>query len=57
MKYEVDNCGCCGACVPVCPHQLLELTENEIIISEGCQKCGNCQIICPLGAFKMEDSK
>jgi ferredoxin len=56
MKYEADNCGCCGACVPVCPHQLLELTENEIIISEGCQKCGNCQIICPLGALNMDGS-
>jgi ferredoxin len=54
MKYKADNCGYCGACVAVCPNQLLELNENEIAISEGCQNCGNCQIVCPLGALIME---
>ncbi len=55
MKYQSDNCGYCGACVAVCPHQILELTENEITISNGCDECGNCTIVCPLGALILED--
>ena len=55
MKYELEICGYCGACVAVCPHELLELTENEIIILEGCEDCGQCIMVCPLGALKQED--
>ncbi|MGA2676705.1 MAG: 4Fe-4S binding protein [Methanobacterium sp.] len=56
MKYLIENCGCCGACVAVCSNKLLELNENEIIIREGCDNCGRCEIVCPLGAIIMEDS-
>jgi ferredoxin len=54
MKYEVDSCGYCGACVAVCPHKLLELIENEIITGEGCEDCGKCLMVCPLGALSLE---
>lgn len=55
IEYQRDNCGYCGACVPVCPQQILELTENELTISEGCDDCGNCTVVCPLGALTLED--
>ncbi|MGV8144828.1 MAG: 4Fe-4S dicluster domain-containing protein [Methanothermobacter sp.] len=57
MKYKADYCAFCGACVAVCPHELLELIENSIKIAQGCDECGNCTIICPLGAMVQEDSK
>ncbi|MEN6593254.1 MAG: 4Fe-4S dicluster domain-containing protein [Methanobacterium sp.] len=55
IKYQRDNCGYCGACVTVCSQQILELTENEVTKGTGCDECGNCTIICPLGAFTRED--
>lgn len=57
MKYKADYCAFCGACVAVCPHELLELIENSIKIAQGCDECGNCTIICPLGVMVQEDSK
>jgi ferredoxin len=56
MKYLIESCGCCGACVAVCSNKLLELTENEIIIREGCNNCGRCEKVCPLGAMISEDA-
>ena len=54
MKYKADYCGYCGACVTVCPHEILKLIENGIIIGTGCDDCGNCTIVCPLGAMVRE---
>ncbi|MGF7119360.1 4Fe-4S binding protein [Methanobacterium oryzae] len=52
MKFDIERCGCCGACVGVCPNNSLELTENRIIIeNDKCNDCGRCNIVCPLGAF------
>jgi len=55
MRYYMDSCGYCGACVAVCPNKILELTENQIIISRGCDNCGKCFMVCPLGALIPED--
>lgn len=55
MEYQRDNCGYCGACVSVCPQQILKLTEYEVIKGTGCDECGNCAIVCPLGAFIREE--
>jgi ferredoxin len=57
MRYVVESCGYCGACVAVCSNKLLELTENEIIIREGCKNCGRCEKVCPLGALISEDAR
>ncbi len=48
MEYQRDNC---GACVAVCPQQILKLNENQVTKDPGCDECGNCTIVCPLGAF------
>lgn len=53
MEYQRENCGYCGACVTVCPKQILELTENEITVANGCDECGNCTVVCPLGALTL----
>ena len=57
MRYVVESCGYCGACVAVCSNKLLELTENEIIIREVCKNCGRCEKVCPLGALISEDAQ
>jgi ferredoxin len=57
MKYLVESCGYCGACVAVCSNKLLELTEIEIIIKEGCNDCGRCEMVCPLGALILEEDQ
>lgn len=55
MKFDIEKCGYCGACISVCPNGSLELTENKIIIENNkCDDCGRCSIICPLGAFLAE---
>jgi len=52
MKFDIERCGYCGACVSVCPNGSLELTENILIIkNDNCEDCRRCMIICPLGAF------
>lgn len=52
MKFDIEKCGYCGACVSVCPNNSLELIESRVIIENNkCDDCGRCSIVCPLGAF------
>jgi len=55
LKFFADRCGFCGACVAVCPQRLLEVGETRFKIQGDCKNCGNCSIVCPLGAIIMED--
>jgi ferredoxin len=57
MKYDIEKCGYCGACVSVCPNDVLELTECEIIVNAKCEDCGICTVVCPLGALVLEGEK
>lgn len=58
MKFDAEMCGYCGACVSVCHNNILELTESGIIIeTSNCDDCGQCTIVCPLGAFTLEVKK
>ncbi|AUB57283.1 ferredoxin [Methanobacterium sp. MZ-A1] len=52
MKISAEQCGCCGVCVAVCPHNILELSSMMIITHEGCENCNLCMVVCPLGAIK-----
>ncbi|MCK9152169.1 4Fe-4S binding protein [Methanobacterium alcaliphilum] len=52
MKFLENRCGYCGACVSVCPLNILEHDEWKIILKEGCKQCGNCIEVCPLGAIE-----
>ncbi len=55
MKFDIEKCGYCGACVSVCPNNSLELIESRVIIENNkCDDCGRCSIVCPLGAFLEE---
>ncbi|MBM4240597.1 MAG: 4Fe-4S dicluster domain-containing protein [Euryarchaeota archaeon] len=54
MNLITEKCGLCGACASVCPNNVLELEENEIIQKKGCDNCETCTIVCPLGALFLE---
>lgn len=49
------KCGYCGACVSVCPTDVIELVGTWIRIDEeNCNTCKACVNICPVGALKLE---
>ncbi|HOI40717.1 MAG TPA: 4Fe-4S binding protein [Methanobacterium sp.] len=52
MIISAEKCGYCGACVAVCPQNILELWEMKITVNDGCEKCDFCLVVCPLGAIK-----
>jgi ferredoxin len=54
MKIITDQCGYCGACVAVCPQNILILFEGGVTMINGCENCGDCSLVCPLGALSPE---
>lgn len=51
MKHDKSICMRCGACVSVCPFNVLEL-EYELMVGEGCSECGDCAAVCPVDAIR-----
>lgn len=54
MIISAELCGYCGACVAVCPQNILEMAGIEIIIGSGCENCNLCRAVCPMGAIDNE---
>jgi len=56
ISINNDVCGCCGACVSVCPNNALMLIETEIKIDETkCRfECKICSTLCPLEAITVK---
>lgn len=54
-KYITDKCNCtgCMACYNICPHDAIEIVENDKgflytkINNEKCINCGLCKKVCP----------
>lgn len=55
ISYRRDLCDFCGTCVAVCPHDAIELSENDLQITEKCTQCMNCVYICPVRALEGSD--
>jgi bidirectional [NiFe] hydrogenase diaphorase subunit len=70
--YDPNKCVLCGRCVWVCQEKLgigaigfahrgfqriVTTFGNEPIGKSNCQGCGECVIICPVGAFVFKDAK
>ncbi|HJW81636.1 MAG TPA: 4Fe-4S binding protein [Acidiferrobacterales bacterium] len=41
----------CGRCVAACPVKLLSLTNETLVLADGCLGCGRCLAACPTGAL------
>lgn len=52
-RYERDKCKSCGACIGVCPNNLVSFdTEKKIVIDyDYCSGCRRCARKCPTGAL------
>ena len=50
----MDECGVCEKCIPVCPKDLIEKKGYTMVIKDGCDDCGICMDMCPLGAIYEE---
>jgi ferredoxin len=56
MAAVIDKNACiaCGACVGVCPVEIIELGEVAVITDEAaCIECGACVDACPLGVISI----
>ncbi|MBN1133857.1 MAG: ferredoxin family protein [Methanosarcinaceae archaeon] len=62
MPPEIDRnkCDGIGACVEICPMDVLELKEDEsgnikviVALPDDCTECGACVEECPKGAITL----
>lgn len=53
----LDACTGCGACVDVCPCEVLEVTDEKVVITQPdeCVDCGACTEECPNEVLKVEE--
>ncbi|MCQ2962082.1 4Fe-4S binding protein [uncultured Methanobrevibacter sp.] len=54
IVIDLDECGVCEKCIPVCPKDLIEKKGYTMVIKDGCDDCGICMDMCPLGAIYEE---
>ena len=69
LSLNKSLCNGCGLCVDICPHEAItlipaEIDEGHLIIKpridfdlDSCILCGECAVLCPLNALKMEIDK
>ncbi|KZX11582.1 4Fe-4S dicluster domain-containing protein [Methanobrevibacter filiformis] len=55
MRIEQSECAVCGACVDICPLNVIERQGYKIVIQEGCSDCGDCFEVCPVSAIHFND--
>ena len=47
-------CDLCGACVAVCPENVISLSATELKIDrEDCTLCNKCVWVCPVRALEL----
>ncbi len=52
---DVKKCDFCGTCVAVCPHDAINLYENDFEgIKSRCTNCNICVSVCPLKALSLD---
>jgi len=54
-RVDPEACTGCGACVSVCPAQVLTLSDGRAgVTGAGCIGCGHCAAVCPVGAVRAD---
>ena len=53
LRLDEKKCMGCGACLLVCPHAVLSLTNGKVKIADrdACMECGACARNCPADAL------
>ncbi len=56
LELDGENCAGCGACLLVCPHEVLTMHNGraEIKDRDACMECGACARNCPTEAITVE---
>lgn len=56
LSLDRERCVGCGACLEVCPHQVLALDNGKAVVArrDACMECGACAINCPVQAISVE---
>jgi ferredoxin len=56
LKYDVNKCNGCKACVEVCPRAVLVMEGSKAMVFDknACIECGACMVNCPTGAFDVD---
>ena len=55
IEIDLDKCTGCGACVPVCPFDVIEIVDDKAHVSDGCNLCGACVDACDFDAITIEE--
>ena len=55
LSLDQIECVGCGACLLVCPHAVLSLTNGKVEIAnrDACMECGACARNCPANALRV----
>ncbi len=54
---DLGLCSRCGACINICPQQVIKQKDDTIIIDySGCISCFCCQEVCPAAAISIKRS-
>lgn len=52
IQIDARKCDLCGACVGVCPENVMHLDLHQLEIDHpSCTLCNRCVVVCPLGAL------
>jgi ferredoxin len=54
VKIDTLKCTGCGACIYVCPVEVLEIDDMKCRVKEGCISCGKCLEVCSWMAITMK---
>ncbi len=53
VVIDKETCVGCGACVPTCPVDALEMVDDKADVNDECIECGTCLDACPVEAISL----